>query len=219
MERVIAVGRSSSPAVSFNSEPSITIRTTSSIFSTPSAKYSFPITKELGALVAFQLSDQRSVGKELMEWSLVRHQSGRREGRRKLRRRGFYARLHQHITERRHAKPVERLSGLHQRPGAGFQSGERTSRCSRSCPTISHVSALRACPPTHFSFMAGAESTHRRSPGYADENEFNADLQWRPKWSFLNGFSARFRYSRVHQYQGPKDNQDDFRLIVNHDFP
>jgi hypothetical protein len=55
--------------------------------------------------------------------------------------------------------------------------------------------------------------------GVPDENEFNADLQWRPKWSFLNGFSARFRYSRVKQYQGPKDNQDDFRLIINYDFP
>lgn len=55
--------------------------------------------------------------------------------------------------------------------------------------------------------------------GVPDENEFNVDLQWRPKWSFLNGFSTRFRYSRVHQYQGPKDNQDDFRLIINYDFP
>ena len=52
-----------------------------------------------------------------------------------------------------------------------------------------------------------------------DENEFNADVQWRPNWSFLNGFSARFRYSWVKQYQGPKDHQDDFRFIINYDFP
>jgi hypothetical protein len=55
--------------------------------------------------------------------------------------------------------------------------------------------------------------------GVPDENEFNFDLQWRPKWSFLNGFSARYRYSRVYQYQGPKDHQDDFRVIINYDFP
>jgi hypothetical protein len=55
--------------------------------------------------------------------------------------------------------------------------------------------------------------------GVPDENEFNTDLQWRPKWSFLNGFSARFRYSRVYQYQGPKDHQNDFRMIINYDFP
>ena len=36
---------------------------------------------------------------------------------------------------------------------------------------------------------------------------------------FLNGFSARFRYSRVHQYQSPKDSQHDYRFILNYDFP
>ena len=55
--------------------------------------------------------------------------------------------------------------------------------------------------------------------GVPNENEFDTDIQWRPKWSFLNGFSARFRYARVNQYQGPKDHQDDFRLIINYDFP
>ena len=55
--------------------------------------------------------------------------------------------------------------------------------------------------------------------GVADENEFNADLQWRPKWSFLKGFSARLRYGNVHQYQGPKDSQHDYRFIINYDFP
>jgi hypothetical protein len=55
--------------------------------------------------------------------------------------------------------------------------------------------------------------------GAPDENEFNADFQWRPKWSFLKGFSWRFRYSRVHQYQGPKDSQHDYRFILNYDFP
>lgn len=55
--------------------------------------------------------------------------------------------------------------------------------------------------------------------GVPNENEFNADIQWRPKLSFLNGFSARYRYALVRQYQGPKDNQQDFRVIINYDFP
>jgi hypothetical protein len=41
--------------------------------------------------------------------------------------------------------------------------------------------------------------------GAPDENEFDFDFQWRPKWSVLKGFSARFRYARVQQYQAPKD--------------
>jgi outer membrane porin, OprD family len=51
-----------------------------------------------------------------------------------------------------------------------------------------------------------------------NENEFDADLQWRPTWSFLNGFSARFRYARVHQYQGPRDTLNEYRAIFNYDF-
>ena len=54
--------------------------------------------------------------------------------------------------------------------------------------------------------------------GVPDENEFDADFQWRPKWSFLNGFSWRFRYARVHQYQSPKNSQHDYRFILNYDF-
>jgi hypothetical protein len=50
------------------------------------------------------------------------------------------------------------------------------------------------------------------------ENEFDADLQWRPTWSFLNGFSARFRYARVHQYQGTRDTLNQYRAIFNYDF-
>lgn len=53
--------------------------------------------------------------------------------------------------------------------------------------------------------------------GVPNENEFNVDLQWRPKWSFLNGFSARFRHALVHRYQGPKDNQHNYPVIINYD--
>jgi len=51
-----------------------------------------------------------------------------------------------------------------------------------------------------------------------NENEFDADLQWRPTWSFLRGFSARLRYARVHQYQGPRDTLNEYRAIFNYDF-
>jgi hypothetical protein len=57
----------------------------------------------------------------------------------------------------------------------------------------------------------------------ADENEFDADVQWRPKWKFLKGLWFRVRYAMVHQYEGPqttiKDTINDFRVIVNYDIP
>jgi len=51
-----------------------------------------------------------------------------------------------------------------------------------------------------------------------DENELDADLQWRPKWSLLEGLWVRGRYGIVHQYQGPKQYVHDCRMIVNYDF-
>ncbi len=52
-----------------------------------------------------------------------------------------------------------------------------------------------------------------------NENEFDADIQWRPQWKFLKGLWFRVRYANVHQYEGPKNKLNDFRLILNYDFP
>jgi hypothetical protein len=52
-----------------------------------------------------------------------------------------------------------------------------------------------------------------------NENEFDADLQWRPPWKFLKGLWLRVRYANVHQYQRPSNTINDFRVIVNYDFP
>ena len=50
-----------------------------------------------------------------------------------------------------------------------------------------------------------------------NENEFDADLQWKPKQGFLKGIWFRVRYAVVHQYQEPKNYIHDFRFIVNYD--
>jgi hypothetical protein len=55
-----------------------------------------------------------------------------------------------------------------------------------------------------------------------NENEFDADVQWRPEWKFLKGLWFRVRYANVHQYEGPHNNSNainDFRVIVNYDLP
>jgi hypothetical protein len=53
----------------------------------------------------------------------------------------------------------------------------------------------------------------------AHENEFDAEVQWRPKWKFLKGLWFRVRYANVHQYEGDKNTIHDFRVIVNYDVP
>jgi len=50
-----------------------------------------------------------------------------------------------------------------------------------------------------------------------NENEFDADVQWRPQWKFLKGLWFRVRYANVQQYEGPEDTLNDFRVIVNYD--
>jgi hypothetical protein len=52
----------------------------------------------------------------------------------------------------------------------------------------------------------------------SNENEFDADLQWKPKQGFLKGIWFRVRYAVVHQYEEPKNYIHDFRFIVNYDF-
>jgi hypothetical protein len=51
-----------------------------------------------------------------------------------------------------------------------------------------------------------------------NENEFDADLQWKPKKGFLQGIWFRLRYAVVRQYEEPKNYIHDFRFIVNYDF-
>jgi hypothetical protein len=54
----------------------------------------------------------------------------------------------------------------------------------------------------------------------ANENEFDADVQWRPQWKFLKGLWFRVRYANVHQYnERPNQTINDFRVIVNYDVP
>jgi outer membrane porin, OprD family len=53
----------------------------------------------------------------------------------------------------------------------------------------------------------------------ANENEFDADIQYRPQWKFLKGLWFRTRYANVHQYEGSHDTINDFRIIVNYDVP
>ncbi len=63
-------------------------------------------------------------------------------------------------------------------------------------------------------------STKDRVP---NENELDADVQWRPQWKFLKGLWFRVRYAMVHQYEGPQttisNTINDFRVIVNYDLP
>jgi hypothetical protein len=56
------------------------------------------------------------------------------------------------------------------------------------------------------------------APAYNDD-EVDLNLQWTPKGGALRGMSFRLRYAQVMQQGGGDPNVNDFRFIVNYDFP
>ena len=187
------------------------------IFYTES-KYSFPITKDLGALLAFQFADQRSVGKELLNGrSFITNQVGMKGD-------VSYGGAVFTLGYTNTLRGDDMQSPWSGYPGYTSVQVQDFNRAEEQAimPKISYDFSRLGLEGVS-SYLLFVHGWGRINPstkaGVPNENEFNADVQWRPKWSFLNGFSARFRYSRVQQYQGPKDHQDDFRLIINYDFP
>ena len=54
--------------------------------------------------------------------------------------------------------------------------------------------------------------------GAYDEDEYDFDLQWRPKMDWAKGLWLRARYAYIEQRGGGNPTINDFRIIVNYDF-
>ncbi len=52
-----------------------------------------------------------------------------------------------------------------------------------------------------------------------NQNEYDFDVQWRPKIDLLKGLSFRGRYALVNQHGEDPPTLRDFRVIVNYDIP
>jgi hypothetical protein len=181
-------------------------------------KYSLPITKDLGAAVAFQFADQRSTGQDLLKGrSFAGDQIGLKGD---LSYGGAVLSLG-YTNTLQHEDMQNPWSGYPGYTSVQVQDFNRAKE--QALITKLSYDFTRLGLEGVSSYVLYVHGWGRVNPstkaGVPDENEFNADVQWRPKWSFLNGFSVRFRYSNVHQYQKPRDTQQDFRLILNYDFP
>jgi hypothetical protein len=187
------------------------------IFYTES-KYSFPITKELGALLALQFADQRSVGRELLNGRSFAGSQVGVKGDLSYGGAVFTLGYTNSLRKEDMQSPWSGYPGYTSVQVQDFNRAEEQALITKLSYDFSRLGLEGVSAYMLFVHGWGRVNPTTKA-GVPDENEFNADLQWRPKWSFLNGFSARLRYSRVKQYQGPKDNQDDVRLIINYDFP
>jgi len=185
------------------------------IFYTES-RYSFSITEKFGALFAAQFTDQRSTGSDLLQGSFSTNQVGIK-------------------GEASYAGAVLAVGYTHANRGADVRNpwGANPSYTAVMVQPFNRAGEHAVISRLIYDFSrVGLEgvsgsvlfvhgwdrvipSTKSKVP---NENEFDADLQWRPTWSFLNGFSARLRYARVQQYQGPKDTLHEYRAIFNYDF-
>jgi hypothetical protein len=172
----------------------------------------------VGALLAFQFADQRSVGEDLLKRrSFTGNQVGARGD---MSYRGAVFTFGYTNTLRREdmQNPWSGYPGYTSVQVQDFNRAKEQAVITKLSYDFSRLGLEGVSAYGLFVHGWGRVDPVTKN-GVPDENEFNADLQWRPKWTFLNGFSARFRYSRVKQYEGPKDSQDDYRLIINYDFP
>ena len=180
-------------------------------------KYSFPITKDLGALLAFQFADQRSVGQNLLNGqSFLGDQIGVKGD---LSYGGAVFTLGYSNSMRRQdmQNPWSGYPGYTSVQVQDFNRAKEQALITKLSYDFSRLGLEGVSTSLLFVHGWGRVNPSTKN-GVPDENEFDADFQWRPKWSFLNGFSWRFRYARVHQYQSPKNSQHDYRFILNYDF-
>jgi outer membrane porin, OprD family len=181
-------------------------------------KYSFPITKELGALLAFQFTDQRSVGQELLNGRSFAGDQVGVKGDVSYGGAVFTLGYTNTLQKEDMQNPWSGYPGYTSVQVQNFNRAKEQAVMPKLSYDFSRLGLEGVS--TYVLFVHGwGRVDPLTKAGVPDENEFNFDLQWRPKWSFLNGFWARFRYSRVEQYEGPKNHQDDFRVIINYDFP
>ena len=57
----------------------------------------------------------------------------------------------------------------------------------------------------------------RESPNF-NEDEYDLNVMWTPKFAFLKGTSFRIRYAYVEQRGGGDPSINDFRFIMNYNF-
>ena len=181
------------------------------------SKYSFPITEEIGALLALQFTDQRSVGDDLLKGrSFEGDQVGVR-GDVSYRRGVFSLGYTNSFQEEDMQSPWSGYPGFTSVQVQDFNRAEEEAVIVKMSYDFSGLGFEGVSAYALFVHGWGRVDPSTKV-GVPDENEFNADLQWRPTRSSLNGLSVRFRYSRVEQYQGTEDNLEDFRVIINYDF-
>jgi hypothetical protein len=182
------------------------------------AKYTLPVTDRLGVLLATQYTDQRSVGSDLLTGSSFdTHQWGVKTG---ISYEGAILTLG--YTENANGanlqNPWSSYPGYTSAQVSDFKNAGQSAFSTQLSLDFKSLGLEGVTAYGLFVHGWGSVNPITRD-SVPDENEFDVDVQWRPRWSFLKGLSFRTRYAVVHQYETPKKYIHELRLILNYDFP
>jgi hypothetical protein len=175
------------------------------------AKYVLPVTKDFGVLFAAQFTDQRSVGADLLKgFPFATNQFGVK-------------------TDMSYRNALLTLAYTKNAAGADLQN----PWSGYPGYTSVMVQSFKGAGENAFMVKGSYDFSRVGAPGLTvyglyvhgwgrvsppNLNEADADVQWRPEWSFLKGLWLRARYAFVQQYQAPMSKTHDVRLIANYDF-
>jgi hypothetical protein len=176
--------------------------------------YKLHVTDRLGLLFAAQFSDQRSTGDDLLKgYSFDTNQMGVKSD---ISYGGAILTFGYTKVTSRQADMQNPWSGYPGYTSVQVQDFNRAGEDAFMVKASYDFTRLGLEGVTAYALFVHGWN---RVASVADENEFDADIQWRPQWKFLKGLWFRTRYANVHQYEGPNDTINDFRIIVNYDIP
>ena len=180
--------------------------------------YKLFMTDHLGFLFSAQFTDQRSVGEDLLKgYSFKTNQFGMKAD--VSYRRGILT-----LAYTRNSREADLQNPWSGYPGytsvqvQSFKRAGENAFMAKLSYDFTRLGLEGVAAYVLFVHGWGAVDPSTRDP-VPNENEFDADIQWRPQWKFLKGLWFRVRYANVHQYEDPKNRLHDFRVIVNYDFP
>jgi len=180
--------------------------------------YKLPVTDSFGLLFSAQFTDQRSTGQDLLKgFSFKANQLG-------LKADASYrsAVLTLAFTHTTHGADMQNpWSGYPGYTSVQVQDFDRAGENAFMAKLSYNFKRFGLEGVTAYTLFVHGWNRVDPATGnpVPNENEFDADIQWRPLWKFLKGLWFRVRYANVHQYEAPNNTMNDFRVIVNYDWP
>ena len=176
------------------------------------AKYKLPLDMAAPPTVAFQFTDQRSVGDNLLQGTSF---SGRQFGLKvdlPVKRALFTAGYTQTTNGTNMQNPWSSYPGYTSVQVQDFNRAGEGAFLLRAAYDFAEVQGLSA-------YALAVLGTTPDAAGQFKQNEYDLNVQWgAPKESMLQGLALRLRYAIVHQDGGGVDDLKDFRVICNYAF-